>query len=74
MKRFFVNFNLDVGNSYVVEGIEHNHIKNVLRMSIGDRLILVCGDEYDYVAEIENMSKGYTKVVVLEKRASLLKS
>lgn len=67
MKRFFVNFSLEKGKTYKIDGIEHNHIKNVMRMSIGDELILVCGDEYDYSAKIVAMSKGDTSVTIVDK-------
>lgn len=36
-------------------------------MSIGDELILVCGDEYDYSAKIVAMSKGDTSVTIVDK-------
>lgn len=74
MKRFFVNFSLDTGKTYKIDGIEHNHIKNVMRMSIGDRLILVCGDEYDYHAEIIAMSKGDTTVTIVDKEKNIYNS
>lgn len=67
MKRFYVNDKLDINNIYAIEGIEHNHIKNVMRMSVGDSLILVCGDDYDYYAQIVAMSKGETKVKIQRK-------
>ena len=74
MKRFFVNFSLDTGKTYKIDGIEHNHIKNVMRMSIGDRLILVCGDEYDYIAEIIAMSKGDTIVTIVDREKNIYNS
>lgn len=67
MKRFYFNDNLEVGKTYTIDGIEHNHIKNVMRMTIGDNIILVCGDEYDYMATITNMSKGDTTVCISSK-------
>lgn len=74
MKRFYVNFEIEVGNTYKIEGVEHNHIKNVMRMSMGNRLILVCGDSFDYMAEIVGISKGDTKVIVLEKERNIYNS
>ncbi len=64
MKRFFVNENLKDIKYLEIDGIEHNHIKNVMRMNIKDRLILVCGDEFDYEAEIVDIKKGATKVEI----------
>lgn len=67
MKRFYISEKLNDTGYYVIEGIEHNHIKNVMRMSVGDKLILVCGDEYDYLCQIIDMCKGNTKVEILSK-------
>ena len=64
MKRFFVKGKLSVGTTFKIDGIEHNHIKNVMRLSVGDEIILVTGDKYDYFAVIENMSKGDTIVKI----------
>jgi 16S rRNA (uracil1498-N3)-methyltransferase len=68
MKRFFVSEQLNIDCKYVIDGIEHNHIKNVMRMSVGDEIILVCGDEYDYFAKIISISKGETHVFVSDKQ------
>ena len=57
MKRFFVNQNLQLNKRYKIEGVEHNHLKNVLRLSEGDELLVVCGDEYEYLANIIKITK-----------------
>ena len=67
MKRFYLNENLQVNNLYKIEGIEHNHLKNVMRLDEGDKIILVCGDDYDYIAEIKRITKGDTLVHVESK-------
>ena len=67
MKRFFINKTLQVNTNVKIDGIEHNHIKNVLRQKIGDEIILVCGDEYDYFAKIVDISKGETEVEITSK-------
>lgn len=71
MKRFFVGHSLEINKIYKIDGIEHNHIKNVMRMSIGDELILVCGDEFDYIAKIVGMSKGDTSVLIEKKEENI---
>lgn len=71
MKRFFVDKELNNVKSIKIDGIEHNHIKNVMRMQIGDEIILVCGDEYDYSARIVAMSKGDTTVEILGKENNI---
>lgn len=68
MKRFFVNKSLDVNKSIKIDGIEHNHIKNVMRMVEGDEIILVCGDDYDYLARIVSITKGDTLVDIFDKK------
>lgn len=67
MKRFYINEKLEVNKDYYIEGIEHNHIKNVMRMNEGDEIILVCGDEYDYYAKIKRITKGDTLVNISDK-------
>jgi len=67
MKRFFINEQLNINSRYFIEGIEHNHIKNVMRLKEGEEIILVCGDEFDYNARIVRMTKGDTEVEIYEK-------
>ena len=38
MYNFFVNDDCRQGDRYVITGADHNHIKNVLRMKIGDTI------------------------------------
>lgn len=65
MRRFLAE---KINNDRVVlEGIEHNHLKNVLRLKESDEVIVVCGDEYDYICKIEKISKGDTILKVVDK-------
>ena len=68
MKRFYVNKPLNVDTQVKIDGIEHNHIKNVMRMVEGDEIILVCGDDYDYMATIVKITKGDTTVEITNKQ------
>ena len=69
MKRFLTN---QVINSKVVlEGVEHNHLRNVLRMQSGDEVILNCGDGYDYHAKIVNITKSSTVLEVISKQKNI---
>ena len=54
----------------VIDGVEHNHLKNVLRLKEGDEVIVVCGDEYDYTCVIEKISKGDTILRVIGKEVN----
>ena len=67
MKRFFVDKVFETNKILKIDGIEHNHIKNVMRLSEGDDILLVCGDEYDYLAKIIKFTKGDTTVEILDK-------
>lgn len=71
MKRFFVGHSLEVNKTFKIDGIEHNHIKNVMRMGVGGELILVCGDEFDYLGKIVGMSKGDTSVLIEKKEKNI---
>lgn len=42
MYNFFVSDEQKQGSSFVIEGTDHNHIKNVLRMSVGDTILVSC--------------------------------
>ena len=71
MKRFYINKQIELDTIVKIEGIEHNHIKNVMRMVEGDEIILVCGDDYDYFARIIKLTKGDTTVEIFDKKANL---
>ena len=74
MKRFFVDAQLNNSSVISIDGIEHNHIKNVMRLGIGDEIILVCGDEFDYYCQIIGMNKGHTDVRILSKEHNIYNS
>lgn len=38
-------------------GTEHNHLTQVLRAQIGERVVIFCGDEFEYTFEITNITK-----------------
>ena len=42
MHNFFVDENARVGNCFQIEGKDHNHICNVLRMQLGDTFLVSC--------------------------------
>ena len=65
-KRFFVE-NCE-NSTIVIDGEEHNHIANVMRFAVGDKVILVCGDEFDYHAKIVEINKKNT-VLEIESKA-----
>jgi 16S rRNA (uracil1498-N3)-methyltransferase len=65
MKRIW--FDKTGGGAAVLSGSEHNHLANVLRGRAGDEVIAVCGDEFDRVYKIENISKKQTVLTFVKK-------
>ena len=55
MKRFFGKKDND---KIVIDGSEFNHLKKVLRMVEGDKVIASINDENDYYCTIEKMDKN----------------
>jgi len=65
MKRFFLKDTL--GKNLMLAGTEHNHLANVLRLKIGDEIILCNGDEYDYQYKIANITKSQSQLLFVKK-------
>lgn len=47
MFNFFADENNKRNSQYIIEGADYNHIKNVLRMEIGDTCLISCGGKSD---------------------------
>ncbi len=54
MRRFFGN--LKDGQIFI-EGEEFNHLKNVLRLGVGEEILVSLNDETEYACEIVDMTK-----------------
>ena len=67
MKRFYVDKSQLNNNQVVLDGSEHNHLKNVLRLNEGEEVIVVCGDEFDYICKISKIAKNNTLLEVVSK-------
>ncbi|MCL2587417.1 MAG: 16S rRNA (uracil(1498)-N(3))-methyltransferase [Firmicutes bacterium] len=65
MKRFFVQEQL--GYDLVMDGMEHNHLANVLRCRVDEKIILVCGDLFDYNYVIEDINRDETTLRFVSK-------
>ncbi|MCR5584409.1 MAG: 16S rRNA (uracil(1498)-N(3))-methyltransferase [Lachnospiraceae bacterium] len=71
MYRFYINEEQHIGEEITVTGEDVNHIKNVLRLTEGDRIILCNGQNVDHLSEITDMSiKNEIRCRVLETKAS----
>ena len=47
MFNFFAEKENRLGNNYIIDGADYNHIKNVLRMEIGDTCLISCDGSSD---------------------------
>lgn len=54
MRRFFGR---EEEGQIVIEGDEFNHLKNVLRLNVGDEIMVSLNDEYEYACEIVKFVK-----------------
>lgn len=68
-KRFFVQ-NAHIGE-VVVDGEEHTHLSVVMRYKVGDEVILICDDDYDYFGTIKQIKKDCTIVEVTKRELNL---
>jgi len=68
MKRIFVvNFN---GGNFQLTGPEHSHLFTVLKVKAGERVTVLCGDEYDYTYEITAITNKSANLRFIDKRAN----
>lgn len=65
MHNFFVNENQKQNNRFFINGTDFNHIKNVLRMSIGDTF-LVSENGVSNLCEIESFESDTVVVKILQ--------
>ncbi len=65
-RRFFVDKNGIMGSNAILYDEERNHLVNVLRMRVGDEVILVCGNNLDYLCKISTIEKKSVALDVLE--------
>lgn len=54
MRRFFGE---KKGDKIIISGEEYNHLKNVLRMNVGDEILVSLNDENEYACTIETFEK-----------------
>ncbi len=54
MRRFFGE---EIDGQIQIVGEEFNHLKNVLRLGIGEQIIVYLNNEYEYACEIEKIVK-----------------
>lgn len=70
MNRFFIDQSTEVNESAIISGNDYNHLKNSLRLNIGDRVILSDGDGFDMEAEIINFNENEAELKIITKEKS----
>ncbi|MBE6809513.1 MAG: 16S rRNA (uracil(1498)-N(3))-methyltransferase [Ruminococcaceae bacterium] len=66
MYNFFVNADNKKENRYFIMGDDYKHIKNVLRMTVGEQFLVSCNDISD-LCEIESFESDTVVVKIIEK-------
>ncbi|MCL2019452.1 MAG: 16S rRNA (uracil(1498)-N(3))-methyltransferase [Oscillospiraceae bacterium] len=66
--RFFIQSVPGVGGKSVITGGDAKHISLALRMREGERVVLCCGDGFDYPSEIVLINKNSVELTVLARR------
>ncbi len=64
MHNFFVNENERVGDIFYINENNHNHIKNVLRMTVGDEFFVSCGGE-SHLCKIKEITESETTAEII---------
>ena len=65
MYNFFVNDDCRQGDRYIISGADHNHIKNVLRMKVGDTILISANGKSD-LCEIEIIDNDEIVAPIIE--------
>ena len=65
MFNFFANESQKVGNRYLIQNPDYNHIINVLRMKIGDEFLVSCAGQSD-LCVIESTENEIVTAVITE--------
>ena len=66
MYHFFVKPEQISGDRAVITGPDVNHIGNVLRMKPGEKVLLSAGEDWEYLCEIEEITKEEVRLIVNE--------
>jgi len=64
LRRFLARKN---DNKLIIDGGEHNHLKNVLRLLEGDKIVCIINDDFDYHCKILKIEKNETICEMIKK-------
>lgn len=70
MHRFFIDNTTEVGQKVFIDGNDYNHLKNSLRLNIGDRVILSDADGFDMKAEILKFDDQSVELEIISREKS----
>ena len=65
VRRFFGR---EENGKIIIENDELNHMKNVLRLSVGNEILVSLNDEYDYMCSIEKINKNSAICAIVGKQ------
>lgn len=68
MRRFFIGNQLHEDNRITITGPEAHHLKNVLRLKAGGRIICLDGQGTEYEAELERLGEIEITARIIERR------
>lgn len=68
MYRFYINKDSVVNDNVTITGSDVNHIKNVLRMKTGERIVVNDGMGNDYYCVIESISSELIELIIESSR------
>jgi 16S rRNA (uracil1498-N3)-methyltransferase len=74
MRRFFINDTAIEGRTATLSGQDAHHLKDVLRLSVGDTVCLIDGNGQEHLAEIAAMEPGIVTLAIRETRVGTTES
>lgn len=70
MQHFFVDASQVSDSTIQIEGSDVNHMKNVLRMRIGEEVTVSDGQGQEYLCEVQNFEEEHVQLKILEAKVS----
>ncbi len=65
LRRFFVD---KITDTPCLTGEEHKHLSVVLRGKVGEKVVLCCGDGYDYICAVKEITRNETVLTLIGKQ------
>lgn len=71
MKKFFIEKENIDNQKILIKDNEFLHLRKILRLNLGEKIVCFSGDEFEYVCEIVEINKTHAVVEILEKKKNL---